>query len=140
MDYNIFLKAYPSEIKGKTIYSGLNINDYENDFPLFKKKLVEMEKINKVFENSKLANSCSISEMALTNIRGYKINMKCDNYKENINILLGNKDFLKGFNRSHIILKKSKERKENLESIIFDELKSKNSVIVRLKKGEEIDG
>jgi len=139
-DYNIFLKAYPSEIKKQIIYSGLDINDYENDFPLFKKKLVEMENINKIFKTSKLANSCSISEMALTNFRGYQINMKCDKYKEDINILLGNKDFLQGFNRSQVILNKSKERKEKLESIIFDELKSKNSVIVRLKKEEEIDG
>ena len=138
MDYSIFLKAYPSEIKKFVIYSGLSLEEYENDFDLFKSKLMEMEKINKTFKTSKLANNCTVSEMAYTKFRGYKTILKCN--KDNVSILLGSDAFLNSFNRAETILDMTKKRKEKIETIIFNELKSKNNVIVRIKDEEEFDG
>jgi hypothetical protein len=139
-DYSIFLKAFPSEIKDKVIYSGLTMNDYENDFTSFKNKLIEMESISKYFEQSNLKKECFLSEVSSTEFRGYQVLLKCENSDKDIKIILGFKDFLKELNRSQVILQKSKERKENLEMIIFNELKSNNSVLVKIEKEGSIDG
>jgi len=141
-DYSIFLKAYPSEVKNYVIYSGLSMNNYENNFLSFKEKLIKMEEINKLYHKSKLNKECLLSEINLTDFRGYEILINCDSNNKYIRIILGFNDFLKELNRAKIIMNKSKEKKENLELIIFNELKSYNSVIVRVESDEEesIDG
>ena len=137
MEYSIFLKAYPSEIKKFTIYSGLTMNEYENDFNSFKKKLTVMENISELFKKSNLNDICSLSEVGLTDFRGYEGVLKCDDNDKYIRIILGFDDFLRKMNRSKVILKESKKRKENLKLVIFNEFKSGNSVLVRLENDEE---
>lgn len=136
-EYSIFLKAYPSEIKKFTIYSGLTMNEYENNFNLFKEKLSTMERINILFNKSKLSKSCKLSEVTLTDFRGYGSILKCDNNDKYIKIILGFDNFLQKLNRSQIILKESKKRKEKLKLVIFNEFKTSNTVLVRIEDDEE---
>ncbi len=136
-EYSIFLKAYPSEVKELTIYSGLTMNEYETNFSLFKKKLRTMENINILFNKSKLNKNCNLSEVSLTDFRGYESILKCDDNDKYIKIILGFDNFFKKLNRSQIILKESKKRKENLDLVIFNEFKASNNVLVRLENDEE---
>jgi len=136
-DFKIFLKAYPSETKDSVIYSGLTLNEYEENFNVFKDKLKKMENITVDFNNSELKKSCSLKEINITLFKGYESIVKC---KDNnfIKIVMGNNDFLKEFNRSNVILKKNEEKKEKLTVIMFNELKNKNSVIIKIDEEEEI--
>jgi hypothetical protein len=113
------------------------MSEYENNFVFFKKKVLVMETINNSFKKSKLSKTCSLSEVSLTDFRGYQGVLKCNNSDRYIKIILGFSNFLNKFNRSQVIFKKSKERKEKPELIIFNEFKKDNSVLVRVENYEE---
>jgi len=128
-DYKVFLKPNVKEVEDYIIFSGLKKEDYENSFELFKNHILEMENIATVFKDSDLNSLDKIDEIYPSN-SGYRILLK-----SGTKLSLKNKNYLLAFNRSKKIIEMSKERKEIITTIIFDQLKSKNKVIVKI--GEE---
>jgi len=128
-DYQVFLKPEIKKTNPYIIFSGLKKETYKNNFNYFKKQIKEMKKIAKIFKLSDLSKDNEIDEIYLSKFRGYHIILK-----NGTKILLKNNDYFLTFNRVKKIISKSMERKEVVTTIIFDELKAKNKVIVKLRE------
>ncbi len=129
-DYKIFLKISYSDIGDYTIFSGLNIDFYEQSHSEFINNISEMEMLRDLAKTI-LPNEFEISEIHKTLFRGYEIIFKNSRGK----ILLGFDSFEDNLKNAKDILNHFNKEKKEVLLIAFQEMKESNSAVVKLKKG-----